>query len=334
MTHTDDANDYAGLKVLLLGGLGFIGSNLARRLAEHGAEVTILDNFLPDHGANWFNLNGIAEQVKVHIGDLRSEEALRELLRGQDLIFNIAAQTSHIDSMRDPMLDLDINARGNLIFLEACRAVNPEARIVFAGTRAFYGTPSALPVNEEAALRPQDVYAVNRLAAEQYHLVYHHHYGLPVSSLRLGNLYGPRAQMQHPRYNVLNYFIRMALEGRCIQVYGDGAQQRDYVYIEDACQALLLAGRSPTAVGRVYNLGCGLGYGFLELVQQIVALTGSGSWEQVAWPSEARPFDVGDFIIDISRIQRELGWNPHTDLNTGLKQTIEYYREHASHYWS
>ncbi|PKL74612.1 MAG: NAD-dependent epimerase [Candidatus Melainabacteria bacterium HGW-Melainabacteria-1] len=330
----EGTGSYAGRRVLLLGGLGFIGSNLARALVANGAEVSILDNFLPDHGANWFNLSGIREQVQVHLGDLRSGEALAQLVQDQAVIFNIAAQTSHSDSMLDPLLDLDINARGNLLLLEACRHHNPSARIVFVGTRAFYGTPAALPVNEEAALQPQDVYAANRLAAEQYHLIYHRHYGLPVTSLRLGNLYGPRAQMRHPRYNVLNFFIRQALEGRQIQVYGSGSQRRDYVYVADACKALMQAGLDPAALGRVYNIGSGQAHGFLTLVEQIVELAGSGSIQQVDWPAGAKAYDVGDFVMDISRIGRELGWVPDTELNAGLSQTIEFYREHATHYWT
>jgi UDP-glucose 4-epimerase len=329
-----DLNQYAERKVLLLGGLGFIGSNLTHLLVEAGAKVTILDNFLPGHGANRFNLDGIADRVNLHLGDLRAAEALRELLRGQELIFNLAAQTSHGDSMKDPFLDLDINARGNLVLLEACRDVNPEARIVFVGTRAFYGAPASLPVSESSALGPLDVYAVNRLAAEQYHLIYHQHYGLPVTSLRLGNLYGPRAQMMHPRYNVLNYFVRMALEDRTIQLYGGGAQQRDYVYIEDACRALLAAGVAESALGRIYNVGSGKGSPFYELVNQIVALAGSGRSEVVGWPPGALAFDVGDFILDITRIREELGWEPQTGLEAGLKKTIDFYRKHSSHYWS
>lgn len=325
---------YAGKRVLILGGLGFIGSTLAQLLVAHGAETTLLDNFLPDHGANWFNLEGIRARVRVMLGDLRAGEALAELLRDQEIIINLAAQTSHSDSMREPLLDLDINARGNLIFLEACRHHNPEARILFVGTRAFYGAPTALPVSETAALAPLDVYAVNRLAAEQHHFVYRRHYGLRVSSLRLGNLYGPRAQMRHPRYNVLNYFIRLALSDAPIQIYGEGSQLRDYIHIEDACRALLLAGLNPAAEGRIYNVGAGSGEPFLGLAERIVALAGSGRIERRDWPAGAQAFDVGDFVMDIARIRSELGWEPRLGLTAGLSQTIEFYREYSHHYWN
>lgn len=331
-TKARDAS-YAGSKTLILGGLGFIGSNLARLLVEAGAEVTLVDNFLPDHGANWFNLDGIQQQVRVHLADIRSAEALNQLVQHQQVIFNLAAQTSHSDSMRDPLLDLDINGRGNLTFLEACRRYNPQARIVFVGTRAFYGTPRQLPVDEDAALSPQDVYAVDRLAAEQHHLVYHLHYDLAVTSLRLGNLYGPRGQMQHPRYNVLNYFIRMALEQRRIQIYGPGQQRRDYIYVVDACEALLKAGLSQQT-GRVYNIGAGQAYGFAELVQKIIQLTGQGDYAHVDWPQGAKAFDVGDFVYDISRARQELDWQPQTSIEEGLRRTIEFYRNHSQHYWS
>lgn len=325
---------YRDRRVLILGGLGFIGSTLAHLLVEQGARVTLVDNFLPDHGANWFNLEGIRDQVDVQISDLRNREALAALLSEQNLVFNLAAQTSHLDSMTHPFLDLDINCRGNLNLLEICRELRPELRIVFVGTRAFYGAPETLPVCEEAPLKPRDIYAVNRLAAEQYHFVYHRHYGLPVTSLRLGNLYGPRGQMQHPRYNVLNYFVRMALEERTIQIYGDGSQQRDYLYIQDACEALLLAGLSDAAIGQVYNIGAGQSHSFLELVQEIVQLSGQGAYAHRPWPEGSQAFDVGDFVTDISAAQRDLAWSPRTPTREGLKKTIDFYRQSAKHYWT
>lgn len=324
---------YQQRKVLVVGGLGFIGSTLAHLLVAQGAKVTLLDNFLPDHGANWHNLEGIREQVNVQVSDLRNSESLRQLLQEQQLVFNIGGQTSHSDSMLNPFLDLDINCRGNLILLEACRELRPEMRIVFAGTRAFYGTPESLPVDESARLLPQDVYAVNRLAAEQYHLVYHRHYGLPVTSLRLGNLYGPRGQMQHPRYNVLNYFVRMALENQTIRIYGDGSQRRDYLYVADAAEALLRAGASEHATGKVYNVGSGQDQAFVELVRTIVRLAGQGAYEHVEWPAGSKAYDVGDFVMEIGAIQQDLDWQPSTSLEQGLKQTLDYYDQRRSQYW-
>ncbi|PIQ24715.1 NAD-dependent epimerase [bacterium (Candidatus Blackallbacteria) CG17_big_fil_post_rev_8_21_14_2_50_48_46] len=326
-------SQYQQQKVLILGGLGFIGSNLAQRLVAVGAKVTLVDNFLPDHGANWFNLDGIREQVQVHLSDLRQAEALRELIRDQAVIFNIAAQTSHSDSMRDPFLDLDINAKGNLTLLEACRAVNPEARIVFAGTRAFYGAPPTLPVNEASPVLPRDIYSINRFAAEQYHFIYHLHYGLPVTSLRIGNIYGPRAQMQHPKYNVLNFFVRLALEDQSIKIYGDGMQIRDYLHVQDACEAMLLAGLHPAAVGQIFNIGAGFGSAFIELARTIIRLAGSGRIEQVEWPAGSRNYDVGDFVMEIGKIQNDLDWQPRRSLEEGLQDTLEFYRKNYHYYW-
>jgi len=325
---------YHKRSVLILGGLGFIGSTLAHLLVKYGAKVTLIDNYLPDHGANSFNLEGIRDQVRVHISDLRNREALSVLVKDQDMVFNLAAQTSHLDSMTEPFLDLDINCRGNLTFLEVCREQRPDLRVVYVGTRAFYGAPKQTPVSEEAPLKPLDIYSVNRLAAEQYHFVYHQHYGLPVTSLRLGNLYGPRGQMQHPRYNVLNYFVRMALEKRIIQIYGDGLQQRDYVYIEDACNALLLAGASEQAIGKIYNVGSGGSRSFLDLVQEIIRLSNQGDYQHRDWPKGSKAFDVGDFITDITAIKKDLNWRPQTSISEGLGATIDFYRKHANHYWT
>lgn len=325
--------NYQQRKVLILGGLGFIGSNLAQRLVNLGAEVTLVDNFLPDHGANWFNLEGIRHQVQVHISDLRQSESLRELLRNQEIIFNIAAQTSHSDSMRDPLNDLDINCRGNLVFLEACREVCPAARIVFTGTRAFYGRPLHLPVNEASPIQPKDIYSVNRFAAEQYHLIYHVHYGLPVTSLRIGNIYGPRAQMKHPKYNVLNFFVRLALENRPLRIYGEGSQIRDYLYVADACEAMLLAGIDPRACGEILNVGSGQGVPFIALARMIIELAGSGWIEQVDWPPGSQNYEVGDFVMDISKIQQILQWHPQHSLREGLTETLSFYRQYHQYYW-
>ena len=325
---------YQNQRVLITGGMGFIGSTLANLLVKQGAQVTLLDNFLADHGANMFNIADIKDQIQLHISDLRSSAVLNQLVQNQDVIFNLGGQTSHSDSMQDPYLDLDINCRGNLNLLEACRHQNPDARIVFVGTRAFYGTPTTVPVREDADLMPQDVYAVNRLAAEQYHFVYHRHYGLPIVSARLGNLYGPRGQMMHPRYNVLNYFIRLAIENQTIQIYGEGEQRRDYLYIEDACQALLSLGASEKTWGKAYNIGSGQSHTFLELVQLLLAAAGQGDYRHLEWPEGSKAYDVGDFVMDISAIQTDTDWRPETSIQMGFQQSLAFYRQAAAHYWS
>lgn len=325
---------YHNKKVLLLGGLGFIGSNLALPLVEHGAVVTLVDNFLPDHGANWHNIAPIRDQVNVNICDIRDANAMHQLVQDQDIIFNIAAQTSHSDSMKDPFLDTDINCRGNLVVLEACRQYNPKATLVFVGTRAYYGAPTHLPVTEEALISPRDIYSVNRYSAEQYHLLYQLHHGLKTTALRISNIYGPRAQMQHPKYNVLNWFVRLVLEKNDITVYGDGLQRRDYVYVADACQALLLAGISPQAVGQVLNVGSGEGVAFIDLIRQLLEVAGQGTYTMKPWPTGAMAYDVGDFVMAIDKIQTTLGWVPQTSLASGFEQTLDYYRKYQSCYWS
>jgi UDP-glucose 4-epimerase len=324
---------YHGKKVLLVGGLGFIGSTLAHPLVELGAQVRILDNFQPDHGANWHNIGDIRDKVEVHVTDLRDQYALRQLIQDQDVIFNIAAQTSHSDSMVNPFEDLDINCRGNLILLEACRHFNPTARVVFVGTRAYYGSPEQTPVPENSPMHPRDIYSIHRYAAERYHFIYHLHYGLPVTALRISNIYGPYAQMAHPRYNVLNFFVRLALENRPIQIYGEGHQLRDYVYAADAAEALLLAGVHPDALGQVFNVGSGAGVPFRTLAETIVELAGQSRCEFVPWPEGALSYDVGDFIMDTTALHQTLGWQAQTSIREGLAQTIAFYRQHHPHYW-
>ena len=324
---------YGQAHILILGGLGFIGTHLTRLLHKAGAKITVVDNFLPDHGANWFNLEGIRDDITVHVSDIRSKEAMNTLVQGQDYIFNIAAQTSHSDSMKDPYLDLDINGRGTLNVLEACRHYNSEAKVVFIGTRAYYGSPKILPVTEDAPLNPLDIYSVNRYAAEQYHLLYNLHYGLKTTSLRISNLYGPYAQMKHAKYNVLNYFMRMAIDGQSIKIFGDGLQQRDYVYVADVARALALAGLEDKSVGEIYNIGSGEGESFANLVKLIVKTAQSGDYQYCDWPTGSQNFDVGDFIMDISKAQKELAWQPEYSLEQGFKETLNFYKAHQSHYW-
>lgn len=324
--------DYAHQKVLILGGLGFIGTHLGRELLRQGAQVTLVDNFLPDHGANPFHLTQMPE-AQFHCGDIRSPDAMNQLVQGQDVIFNLAAQTSHSDSMSAPFLDLDINARGNLVVLEACRHHNPGADIVFVGTRAYYGAPEQLPVSEQAGLNPLDIYSVNRYAAEQYHLIYHRHYGLKTRSLRIGNIFGPYAQMAHPKYNVLNFFVRLALEDQPITLYGGGPQKRDYLYVKDAIQALLRAGLTPNSIGQTINIGSGVAHSLYDLVHMLVKQAGSGQVITSDWPPGTQNFDVGDFVMDISLAHALLGWNPQFTLEQGFQETLDFYRKHHAHYW-
>jgi UDP-glucose 4-epimerase len=335
MTTSDTSSapsPYAGRSILITGGLGFIGSNLSRRLADLGARVTVVDSLIPDYGGNRFNLSGYESRVCVDIADVRDPYSMRALVQGQDVIFNLAGQVSHIDSMTDPLTDLEINARSQLSILEACRYENPGVKIVYAGTRQQYGKPRYLPLDEDHLQAPTDVNGVNKLAGEWYHIVYHTAYGLRTTSLRLTNTYGPRQLIKHNRQGFIGWFIRQAVEGQTIELYGDGRQLRDLTYVDDVVEAFLLAGASEEANGRVYNLGGPAPISLYELACTIVEIAGSGGVALVPWPEERKKIDIGDVYSSFSRIEAELGWRPGTPLREGLARTLDYYRQHLGRY--
>jgi len=323
---------YAGQSVLITGGLGFIGSNLARRLVELGATVTLVDSLIPDYGGNLFNIAGYESRLHVNIADVRDPYSMRALVKGQDILFNLAGQVSHMDSMADPYTDLDINARSQLSILEACRYENPAIKVVYAGTRQQYGKPRYLPLDEDHLQAPTDVNGVNKLAGEWYHIVYHGAYGLRTTSLRLTNTYGPRQLIKHNRQGFIGWFVRLAVEGKTIQLFGDGRQLRDLTYVEDVVDAFLRAGADDAANGRVYNLGGQAPVSLHDLAELIVHLAGRGSLELVPWPEERKKIDIGDVYSSYARIHAELGWQPKTPLRDGLLRMIEYYRRYGEHY--
>ena len=324
---------YSGKQILITGGLGFIGSNLARSLVTHGAIVTLVDSLFPKYGGNTFNIDDIQNQVVVNVCDVRDSYAMEHLIRGKDYLFNLAGQTSHIDSMTDPHTDLDINAVAQLSILEVCRKTNPEIKIVFASTRQIYGKPDYLPVDEKHPIRPVDVNGINKLAGEWYHLLYNNVYGLRACALRLTNTYGPRMRVKDARQTFLGIWILLLIEGRPIKVFGDGLQLRDFNYVDDCVEALLLAGASDQANGKVYNLGGSEVIGLKDLAKIMVNLCHGGSFELAPFPSERKAIDIGDYYSDFSLITKELGWTPKIDLKDGLELTLNYYREHFSHYW-
>ncbi len=324
--------EYAGRAVLITGGLGFIGSNLARRLVDLGAQVTVVDSLIPDYGGNLFNVAGYADRLRVNIADVRDPYSMRALVKGHDYLFNLAGQVSHTDSMEDPFTDLEINARSQLSILEACRHENPTVKIVYAGTRQQYGKPRYLPLDEDHLQAPTDVNGVNKLAGEWYHIVYHTAYGLRTTSLRLTNTYGPRQLIRHNRQGFIGWFIRLAIEDRPIQLYGDGSQLRDLTFVDDVVDAFLRAGAGEAANGRVYNLGGQAPISLRELATLIVEIAGSGSITVVPWPPERKKIDIGDVYSSHERITAELGWQPLTSLRDGLQQTLCYYRENQEHY--
>ncbi|MFN8496066.1 MAG: NAD-dependent epimerase/dehydratase family protein [Caldilineaceae bacterium] len=324
---------YTNQSVLITGGLGFIGSNLARHLVDLGARVTLVDSLIPDYGGNRFNITGYEDRLHVNIADVRDPYSMRALVKGQDVIFNLAGQVSHIDSMTDPFSDLEINARAQLSILEACRHENPDVKVVYAGTRQQYGKPDYLPLDENHLQHPTDVNGVNKLAGEWYHIVYHTAYGLRTTSLRLTNTYGPRQLMKHNRQGFIGWFVRLAVEGKEIQLYGDGQQLRDLTYVDDVVDAFLRAGASDAVNGQVFNLGGQAPVSLLALAQRLVKVAGQGSVRLVPWPEERKRIDIGDVYSSYARIQAVLGWQPTIDLRTGLAQTVAYYQQHRQHYW-
>ena len=325
--------NYSGKEILITGGLGFIGSNLARRLVSQGANLTLVDSLIPQYGGNTFNIDDIKNKVAVNVCDVRDTFAMEHLIQGKDYLFNLAGQTSHLDSMTDPHTDLDINAAAQLSILEVCRKVNPDIKIVFASTRQLYGRPDYLPVDEKHPIRPVDVNGINKLAGEWYHLLYNNVYGIRACALRLTNTYGPGMRVKDARQTFLGIWIRLLLEGKPIKVFGDGLQLRDFNYVDDCVEALLLAGASDQANGKVYNLGGSEVIGLKDLAKIMVNLGHGGSFELAPFPSERKAIDIGDYYSDFSLITKELGWVPKIDLKDGLKRTLNYYSTHFSHYW-
>lgn len=328
-----DKMNYAGKAVLITGGLGFIGSNLARALVAQGAEVTLVDSLIPQYGGNPFNIENIRNKVAVNVCDVRDPFAMAYLLKGKDYLFNLAGQTSHMDSMADPHTDLEINATAQLSILEACRKANPDIKIVFASTRQLYGKPDYLPVDEKHPIRPVDVNGINKLAGEWYHLLYNNVYGIRACALRLTNTYGPAMRVKDARQTFLGIWVRLLLEGKPIKVFGDGLQLRDFNYVDDCVDALLLAGANDAANGKVYNLGSNEVVGLKALAEMMVDLGYGGAFELVPFPPERKAIDIGDYYGDFSLITNELSWKPRVSLREGLKLSLAYYQENHRHYW-
>jgi UDP-glucose 4-epimerase len=327
-------NSFKGAAVLITGGLGFIGSNLAGALVAQGAVVTLVDSLIPQYGGNLFNIHKIHGKVSVNVCDVRDPFAMAFLLKGKDYLFNLAGQTSHVDSMTYPQTDLDINASAQLSILEACRKINPTIKIVFASTRQLYGKPDYLPVDEKHPIRPVDVNGINKLAGEWYHLLYNNVYGIRACALRLTNTYGPGMRIKDARQTFLGIWVRSLIEGKPIMVFGDGLQLRDFNYVDDCVEALLLAGKSELVNGRVYNLGHSEVISLKSLAEKLVSFSNDAICQFVPFPSDRKAIDIGDYYGDFSLIERELGWKPKVELLEGLMRTINYYKTHKHHYWN
>lgn len=326
-------NSFRGERVLITGGLGFIGSNLARRLVGLGAQVTLVDSLIPSYGGNLQNIADIRSSVTVNVCDVRDPFAMEYLLQNQHYLFNLAGQTSHLDSMTDPQTDLDINASAQLSILEACRKVNRGLRLVFASTRQLYGRPDYLPVDEKHPIRPVDVNGINKFAGERYHLLYSQVHDIRSTVLRLTNTYGPGMRVRDARQTFLGIWVRQLIEGAPIKVFGDGTQLRDFNYVDDCVDALLRAAADEKAIGKVYNLGSAEVVSLRDLAELMTQLVPGGRFELVPFPPERKAIDIGDYYSDFALIQRELGWVPSIGLREGLARTLHYFKAHGRHYW-
>jgi UDP-glucose 4-epimerase len=313
--------------------MGFIGSTLAIRLVGLGANVTIADAMIPDYGGNLFNITSVRDRISVNYCDIRDANAMNWLVREKDFVFHLAGQVCHITSLTDPFPDIDMNIKGTTVVMEAVRHHNPQATVIYTGTRGQYGSSVKLPVNEDAPTNPKGIYEISNLTAEKIIRVYNDTHGIKSVLLRITNVYGPRAQMKHSRFGVANWFVRLAIDGETIRVFGDGKILRDFLYVEDCIEAILIAAMKEEAIGEIFNVGVDQPTTFLELARTIIDVAGSGRWEFAPFSPERAAQEPGDFYSDITKIRTRLGWSPHTPLGEGIRKSVEYYRKNKSFYW-
>jgi UDP-glucose 4-epimerase len=328
---------YEDKRALVTGGLGFIGSNLAIRLLELGAEVLLVDALIPETGANQFNIDPVKDHPRLSVRkvDIRDVLTMERLVRNQDLIFNLAGQVSHLDSMKDPFTDLEINCRSQLALLEACRYNAPNVKVVFASTRQVYGRvpDEELPVDERRPPNPVDVNGINKLAGERYHILYNNVYDIRASVLRLTNTYGPRMLVKNARQTFIGWFIRQTVEGAEISIFGDGSQLRDLTYVDDVVEALLMAGANDAANGQVFNVGGLEPMSLRDITEMLVEVAGTGGYKLIPFPEDRKVIDIGSFYVDDSKIRRVLGWAPRVSVREGLERSVSFYRQHRARYW-
>jgi UDP-glucose 4-epimerase len=328
------AKSFANKQVLITGGMGFVGSNLAIRLADLGAQVTVIDCMIPDYGGNEFNLFPVRDRVRVNYCDIRDESAMNYLVRGQDYVFHLAGQVCHVMSLSNPFPDIEINITGTAVLMEALRKFNKDAIVVYTGTRGQYGESVSLPVNEEAPTNPKGIYEISNLTAEKIIKVYNDVHGVRSVLLRLSNIYGPRSQMKHSRFGVCNWFVRLCIDNQKIQLFGDGSILRDFCYVDDCVDAILRCAVTPEAYGEIFNVGSDIPVSFLELVETIVKTGKQGGWEFAEFTPERKAQEPGDFYSDITKIERITGWRPEVSLEDGLQRTFDYYRKNREQYWT
>ena len=324
-------NYFKNKKILITGGLGFIGSTLAHRLAKIEADIYLIDSLIPEYGGNNFNINGIEDKVKVNIADVRDKHSMDYLVKDKDIIFNLAGTLSHIDSMNDPFTDLEINCMSQLSILESCRKNNRDIKIIFAGTRGQYGKADHLPVDEKRLMHPTDVNGINNIAGESYHILYNNIYGIRAVSLRLTNTYGPRHQMKHHKQGIINWFIRQLIEEQTIKLYGDGKQIRDINYVDDVVEALLLVACNEKADGEVFNLG-GIPKNLIDLVEAMIDVYGKGNYELIPFKDDLKKIEIGDYVANFEKIKSAVEWEPKVSLEEGLLSSFDYYEKYREHY--
>jgi len=329
----DFGTQYAGKHALITGGMGFTGSNLAIALVKAGADVTIVDAMIPGYAGNLFNIEPIKDNVTVNYSDIRDVNVMNYLVQGQDYVFHLAGQVDHVLSLTNPFPDIDMNIKGTAVVMEAVKQHAPNAKVIYTGTRGQYGSAVSLPVNEDAPTHPKGIYEISNLTAEKIIQVYNDVHGIASVLLRLTNIYGPRAQMKHPRYGVVNWFVRIAVDDDTIKVFGDGKILRDFLYIDDAVEAIMMCALEPKAVGEILNVGIDTPHNFVDLTETLINVAGTGRWEFAPFSPERKAQEPGDFYSDITKIRTLVGWQPRTSLADGLRQTVEYYREHKHHYW-
>jgi len=327
-----NAEGFSNKNVIISGGLGFIGSNLAIKLVDCGAVVTIIDSLIPEYGGNLWNIEPVKDKVKINISDVRDEHSIQHLIQGQDYFFNLAGQTSHLDSMNNPFIDLEINSKAQLSILEACKKYNPGIRIIFASTRQLYGKPQYLPVDEKHPLFPVDVNGINKLSGEWYHIVYNNIYDIKTSILRLTNTFGPRMRIKDARQTFLGIWIKNLIEDKPITIYGDGSQIRDYNYIDDVVDAFLTVAASDQCNGSIFNLGNDQPISLLTTAELMIEENHAGNYDFKPFPSDLKKIDIGDFYSDFSKIKNILGWSPQVSIRDGMKETIDYFRNNYQHY--
>jgi UDP-glucose 4-epimerase len=324
---------FKGNRILITGGLGFVGSNLAIQLVEEGATITLVDNMIPRQGGNLFNIAPIAKKVHINFSDVRDQLSMDHLVQGQDYIFHLAGQVNHVESVRNPIQDLDINCRGTLVLLEACRKFNGDVKLIFSGTRGEYGASVHLPVDENHPTNPKGIYAVTNLTAEKMILVYHDIHKIQGVCLRITNTYGERHQMRHDEFGVLNWFIRKAMDNETIPVFGDGRILRDFLYVGDLVDCFLMVAACPRAYGEVFNVGTGVPIDFIDLAKKIVKIAASGSVDFTEFTPERKEVEPGDYYTDITKIKYVVGWEPKTELEDGIRKTIAFYKKYKKEYW-